>query len=476
MAAADGVRRQRVFLRLMAVPLLLLVVLSRTGGAAGAELQRVEDEDERPDEWSRPGGMREWDGHMLWDDDVLVLNGRNFELGVRSAPHMLVEFYAPWCGHCQKFEPVYQKVASHLRLEGVPVVLAKVDSISNPVLTKERGIAGFPSLHWFSYGHERHWGGGRNNKTMVEWIKYHARKDAVLHVASTMEAEDYLQSINATEAVIGRFTDHNSVEAKAFLAAAAEDEVMNRTTNRTIAYVMITESRGLGLLKLGAKPGDQLESGTLQGPAIGPSIILRRNPEFGGGVVVYGRWYTPPNWHMLPPDRRYSLFDRDRIKSFVGTHRMPAVVPLSPRFWNLVLKSPVRNQTLLFSDPDTPGHEQRMHAFEQVAKTFFGRVLFLQINSNLTTVMQYFGMKAEQFPAVVVAKAGSEALDKGEMYMLDQKKDEQNLTTIASKAMDGDDCRAGTSCLGEQEAVSKISQVCPQPAAPPRRAVRAWLC
>ena len=52
----------------------------------------------------------------------------------------------------------------------------------------------------------------------------------------------------------------------------------------------------------------------------GPSVqYFQLFPDqVGGGVVVYGRWYTPPLWHMLAPDRRYSLFDRDRIKSFVG--------------------------------------------------------------------------------------------------------------------------------------------------------------
>ena len=220
MQAGPGPQWRSAHWRALALPLLLVLSLSSPGVVA-----QDDDDDERPEEWSRPGGMSEWDGQITWDDDVVVLNGRNFELATKTAPHMLVEFYAPWCAHCQKFEPVYQKVASHLRLEGIPVVLAKLDAMDNPAITKERGIAGFPSLHWFSYGAERHWGGGRNNKTMTEWIKYHARKDAVLHVTSTMEAEDYLHSINATEAVIGRFTDYVSTEAKAFLAAAAEDEV-----------------------------------------------------------------------------------------------------------------------------------------------------------------------------------------------------------------------------------------------------------
>jgi hypothetical protein len=45
---------------------------------------------------------------VTWDDDVMVLNGRNFDKMTQKIPHILVEIYAPWCGHCQKFEPVYR--------------------------------------------------------------------------------------------------------------------------------------------------------------------------------------------------------------------------------------------------------------------------------------------------------------------------------------------------------------------------------
>jgi thiol-disulfide isomerase/thioredoxin len=62
-------------------------------------------------------GLREWDGQVVWDDEVAVLNGRNFHVFTKSVPHVLVQFFAPWCGHCQKFEPIYRRAASHLRLE-----------------------------------------------------------------------------------------------------------------------------------------------------------------------------------------------------------------------------------------------------------------------------------------------------------------------------------------------------------------------
>jgi hypothetical protein len=82
---------------------------------------------------------------------------------------------SPRCGHCKKFEPVYRKAASHLRLWGSDAILAKVDGPANPNLSREMGVAGFPSLHWFAYGEERAYEGGRRNDSLVEWVSHHSR-------------------------------------------------------------------------------------------------------------------------------------------------------------------------------------------------------------------------------------------------------------------------------------------------------------
>ena len=41
-----------------------------------------------------------------------------------------------------------------------------------------------------------------------------------------------------------------------------------------------------------------------------------------------------------------------------------------------------------------------------VAERWFGKVLFLQIPSKLTNVLKYFGMKPDEYPALVIAVAG----------------------------------------------------------------------
>ena len=63
-----------------------------------------------------------------------------------------------------------RKAASRFRLDGVDVVLAKVDGPSEPRLSRELGVHGFPSFHWYAYGRERKYEGGRRNDSMVEWV------------------------------------------------------------------------------------------------------------------------------------------------------------------------------------------------------------------------------------------------------------------------------------------------------------------
>ncbi|KAA0201821.1 hypothetical protein HAZT_HAZT002027 [Hyalella azteca] len=81
---------------------------------------------------------------------VKVLVARNFEETVLSgSKDYLVEFYAPWCGHCKKLEPEYKKLAKDLATSQPDVVVGKFDATANDIPTLF-GVKGFPTIYYVS--------------------------------------------------------------------------------------------------------------------------------------------------------------------------------------------------------------------------------------------------------------------------------------------------------------------------------------
>ncbi|KAJ6805747.1 protein disulfide-isomerase-like [Iris pallida] len=163
------------------------------------------------------------------EEAVLTLDATNFDEAIKKHPFIVVEFYAPWCGHCKSLAPEfkfshmlqYEKAAAVLSKNDPPVILAKVDANdeANKDLAAKYDVSGFPTLKIIRNGGDniQEYKGPREADGIVEYLKQQVGPASV-EIKSTESAESLIGDKKVF--IVGLFPKFSGEEFENFVAVA----------------------------------------------------------------------------------------------------------------------------------------------------------------------------------------------------------------------------------------------------------------
>jgi protein disulfide-isomerase-like protein len=99
-----------------------------------------------------------------------------------------VKFFAPWCGHCKRLAPTWEKLAESVESQE-KVHVATVDCTKERDVCSKQGVRGYPTLKLFTPGNAEgtKYAGGRDLAALSDYLNSHAGAAAAGDAAAAAE-------------------------------------------------------------------------------------------------------------------------------------------------------------------------------------------------------------------------------------------------------------------------------------------------
>eukprot|EP00745_Piridium_sociabile_P009738 TRINITY_DN167928_c0_g1_i2.p1 TRINITY_DN167928_c0_g1~~TRINITY_DN167928_c0_g1_i2.p1 ORF type:complete len:482 (+),score=29.97 TRINITY_DN167928_c0_g1_i2:55-1500(+) len=357
----------------------------------------------------------------VFASEVELLNKTTFD-GFVSGGECLVEFYAPWCGHCKLLAPEFEEASSLVQEKMLlRVKFGKVDCTKDVKVCDKFQVSAYPVVKFF--------------KTPEDVVQYNGVRRAA-HIASycarmmrpPTEHVDSLAKLRTLREGLTPDTVGLLLVLPTSISPAFKDSLL-----QAYEYVSV-------------KLQDRHYFAYTHDDSIFSSVVFRENVEYSSGIspaaakpehkqqmhialpsnvalltgIGAGLEERPPfqfpstSWSNMVDDdataRKKSLSElRQLMRSAVYEHRFPVVTALGPDNFREVTHSG-RKCVVLVHDPSVEQSRSLLLAFTAVAKTHMSEFYFGFINGiQWEKSMHSYNVYSDSLPRVVIVDSSQDA-------------------------------------------------------------------
>ena len=275
---------------------------------------------------------------------------------MKKYKYLLVEFYAPWCGHCKALGPEYVKAAQILKEKDSEIKLAKVDGTQEDETLKKMEVKGYPTLFFYREGEHIKYNGGRMANEIVGWLEKKIGPPAV-PLADADAVKDFIAEHDV--AVVGFFKDQESDAAKKYIEA-----------------ILDYEEYPVGITS--------------------DEAAMKDNDAKDGQVVLFKDF-----------DERRAVYEgaigKEALQEFIARYALPLVIEFNHETAQKIFRGLVKSHILYFMSKKSDDYNKNYKLIHSLAGNYKHKVMFVVVDTDEDDhrrVIEFLGLKGETFPTM----------------------------------------------------------------------------